>query len=273
MKKALLATILVLFPVLVLGTQWSSPELCPGVNDSYNNFIISILTNGTIYELGYGELYRHLYGGMYTWSNGTECYTPFSVSLMTINPSGDTAIVAFGYNLCWATSTDGLTWTWGDIIDGWNHYPEYSGSMSCAWESAEKWLYVVYGDEDCYGAPYPYTSPVLVDFDPNGDHKIDFAGVSPEGNYMVVSDFNVSQLDLYELVGSGSSWSNRSEIVEVNNEDNEDRPVVGVLDGKNILLFSRFGDVGAYDVWYSVGDYNNFSIQPTSLGNIKAIFR
>ena len=272
MKKILVLAIFLLSPALVLATQWNSPELCPGVNDSQDNFPMSILTNGTIYEVRYGDgLYQHPYEGSHSWDNGTKCNTPTNVIAMTINSSGNTAIVKNSYDICWATSTDGLNWTWGEILADWNRNPNYAISISCAWESAEKWLYVTYDDGRVYGDSYPYTSPTQVDLDPAGDHKIFYAGVALEGDYMVVSDYNSGQLDLYELTGSGNSWSGRTEITEVNNGDDEVFPVVGVLDGKNVLLFSRFGDQ-SYDVWYSIGDNNNLSIQPTSLGNIKAMY-
>ena len=89
---------------------------------------------------------------------------------------------------------------------------------------------------------------------------------------MVISAFNSGQLNLYELEGSEGNWGNKTAIDEVNNSDSEYFPVLGKAKEHNLLLFARFGSVGGHDIWYSVGN-STASIQPTSVGLLKAMFK
>jgi len=275
MKKVLVLAIFLLSPALVLATQWGIPQLCPGVNTALDDFSVSISSDGDIYKVKDYLLWKHEYLGSYNWSSDeVQCTGLGYLMALSISPDQTKGVASVEQGICLITSSNGIAWSIGEELTEWNRLPDYYPiSISCAWESVEKWLYVNYSDGYCYGAPYPYTSPVQVDLDPSGDHMVAKVGVALEGNYMVVSDSNGLQLDLYELTGSGSSWSGKTEITEVNNGYDEQCPVLGVVDGKNILLFSRVeGDMGGYDVWYSVGDNNNFNVQPTSLGSLKAMY-
>ena len=173
-------------------------------------------------------------------------------------------------NVRWASSTDGLNWTWGDIITAWDRSGHYPMSLSCAWWDSQKWLYVAYDDGVVWGDAYPYDNPQPIDV--GGTCK--YLTVCFTGDYLVVQGWNGSDRDLYELTGYGNSWGERTAIDEINTGYDERAPVLGKIDAEEeaVLLWSAPGSVGSYDIWYSAGS-STASIQPTSLGNIKAIFK
>ena len=262
-----LALILAL-AVSASATQWGNRTLAPGLNTSGDDYAQSILSNGTIYKVrdSYG-LYRHTYAGSYSWNAGVQCNTPSNVATITIDPSGNPAIVCASgsaYDIRWASSSDGINWTWGNIISGWNRNPHYPTSVSCAWRATNKPLYVAYEDGKIFWANYPYDNP----------QEITSLGFVPgvavrfTGDYIVVDN----NTDLFESFGSGGTWSTRQPITEVNTSREDIWPTLGAIEGRNILLWSAPGTVGGYDIYYSKGSSNS-EISSTSLGRIKAMFQ
>jgi len=246
-----------------VATQWGAPTPCPGVNTSSSDLSMSIASNGDLYKIKNYYLYMHAYTGNYTWSSTEQVCTGLgTIGCATIDPSKKEGFIGDDYDVLPITSPDGINWTRGTPMSQWNRNPHYAVTVTCAWRETEKWFYVSYNDGIIWGAPEPYSNPQQI----NVGGVISCAGVRFTGDYMVISALNGSNLDLYELTGSGSSWGSRTIISEINNSSDEMFPVLGAIEGKNILLFTRQGDI-----WYSKGASNS-GVNSTSLGRVKALF-
>ena len=268
MKKVLISAILALSPVLALATQWDSPTLCPGVNTSDSDQPASLTPSGDMYKIRNYTLYFHSYSGSYSWSSTEqECSGIGVVNCIAISPDKTEGYAPLNEgNLYHLASSDGINWNQELISSEWNRNPHWAMSVTCAWWDSQKWLYVAYEDGVVWGDAYPYDNPQEI----NTEGFSQYVTVNFSGNYMVVAD----SLDLFELTGYGDNWSGRTSIDEINTGYEERQPVLGKIDAEEeaVLLWSAPGSVGSYDIWYSTGN-STANIQPTSLGNIKAIFK
>jgi len=135
MKKVPVIILFFIIPVAALATQWTSPNLAFDLSDTSSNYPCSILPDGTAYENTDGHLFRHFYNASYSWNSGEQCNFPDTIRTITIHPDGTTALVAestASKDVRWATSTDGLNWTLGSILDEWNRDPHYPMQVTCA---------------------------------------------------------------------------------------------------------------------------------------------
>jgi len=267
---AVFLAVLAILPVATEATQWGSRMLAYGLNTSQDNYPTGIMLDGTAYTVTSGvssKLWRHTYYTAYGWRPGIICRFP-DVKAVTIDPTTTTkAITVRGAGICWVSSSDGLNWTWGSILTAWKRVsPRVPVDITCAWHGPGKCLYATYSDRKIFYDTYPYNKPKeITNLGPLGISS--WLAVRDTGDYMIISDGS----NLYESTGSGGSWSTRKLIPEVNTADNERHPILGAIEGRNILLWSAPRVGYGSDIWYSKGD-PNVPVKSTSLGRVRAIF-
>jgi hypothetical protein len=273
MKTVLIIGAALASAVGAVATQWGPPKIMPNVNSSFSGGV-GVTHNGDYYKIvrSSATLYRHSYLGSYRWSSdAVRCtgVTPFTGS---VDPSGKQAFFTLGGAVCHMTSDDGLHWYGAKILRAWDRTAEeiYPQSISCAWRASGRWLYVVYDTSpgSVWAGPEPYNAPrplTLPGARPTG------IAVRHTGDYMVICSWEKREVpDLFELRGFGSVWGSRKEITEVSKDRSEYFPLLGTVEGKNILIWLYDGLPRS--TYYSVGAATP-GIDSTSLGRVKALFK
>jgi len=274
MKRILICSIVALLvPAICPASQWQSPHLCWDVNTEFDDYALTVASDGDLYKRDRSFLYLHSYAGSYNWEETGDVCNGFSDSFnndATINPDKTEGYMLDVWDIYYITSSNGVNWSVGMSLSGWERSPEYPFTITCAWWDSHRWLYVAYGDGIVWGAPYPYNNPQEIDV--GGLTR--YITVSFSGDYLVVQGWNGSDFDLYELYGYGSNWDSRSLIDEVSSEEEERAPVLGKIDAEQekVLFFSRPGYSNGYEVYYSTGS-STYNITSDSLGKIKALLR
>jgi hypothetical protein len=256
------------------ATQWGPRHLAPGVNSGRYSWPIAVTASGDFYRKDSSYvLYLHRYLGSYTWSSSYIKCTGSKGHPDAIDPSGREGFILYGADILKATSPDGVNWVAGKSLPAWNRSKEecYPARVSCAWRGGREWLYAIYNymydDYAIWAGPSPYSAPRSVNL---GQTVVTGLSVRFTGDYMVFTSWGAGPyLDLFETKGFGASWGPRTPINEVNTSHPENYPVLGKLEGKNILFWLDGADLKIY---YSVGA-NTPAVEPSSLGKVKALFQ